>query len=69
MGAVKKSKIKSVSIERTDKKRPQNLADQIASTHLRFVERKMDELGLRKQEQVIVLNGIISNLKLQENNT
>ena len=67
MGAVKKSKIKSVTLGVSDKKRSQNLADQIASTHLRFVERQMNDLGLTLESKIIVLDRIIANIKAQTN--
>ena len=64
---MKKSRIKSVTIGVSDKKRSQNLADQIAGAHLRFVERRMSDLGLTLESKIIVLDGIIANIKAQIN--
>ena len=65
MGAVRKSKIKSVTVKIADQKRPTDWADQIAAIHLQFIRRKMEEFGLSKQQKIMVLEEMIARLKSQ----
>ena len=60
---MEQSRIKEVHVFVSDKKSKQNIADQVASSHLRFVERSLNELGLSKERKLAVLDGIIANLK------
>ena len=64
---MKQSRIKAVHVFVSDKKSKQNLADQVASSHLRLVERSLNELGLSKEGKLIVLDGIIAVLKASAN--
>jgi len=64
---MKQSRIKEIYVFVSDKKGKQYLADQVASSHLRFVERSLNELGLSKEGKLIVLDGIIAILKASAN--
>lgn len=67
MGALKRKRIKAVRLHVSDQKRRQSFAEQAAGVHLRFAERRMNELGLSREEKIAVLDGIIEALKAREN--
>lgn len=62
---MRKSRIKSVTMETSDRRRAADFFNQIALVHLCFVKRKMEQMGMDREEKIRLLDAIISALKKQ----
>ena len=62
---MRRPQITKVNLSVSDQKRKRLHSEYVNGLHIRFVERRLTQLGLNPQEQLTVIEGILEILRAQ----